>query len=681
MRRYITPTAYVLTILYMSLPILSLPPFRLGHYGQIEQIYCAFWGLSGIAALWFGSLWRISPKIGKRLISYPVVWGWGALTLATLICSLPFPNIATWFGSPQVSTGGLLFLSSTFASLIFLYIKRFKAFHNSILASATFIALGTTILTSLGSFGSLYAIEPGWNYAPLFFTDYTAFFATGLLAMYAVFSKNTKYPWIYWTIGLLSISIILHLANNNSMTYGMWLGLLAFGILWGSQKLKILKNLPFNSTLAFGGLAGLISLTAFISFYDQIAHDKEALATILSRMYLAKMTFMNFLVEPFSFDYLMRLLFGFGWSSYINATLYNLFTVNNLSVFINGDTAGQWEFLSRDLAHSHNILLETFLATGLVGLTVLIYALFKMFKSLKDEFKLAGTVFLTALLMGWGTWFECIHTVPFTLFGLCLLFSSKPTPLSFQVPAGVLSIGSGTLLLTITTIHLIYHASYLQILNVNSFDAFLGSAKKYQNSWISTYDALIGGHRQVLNIRKQSLGFEQEAEQNKNADLKAIYKELIDYAEFARRPVLSNTHLNGIILSMNIYGEMVSFEPLRSMILNSSDIENWHNIVDQFMDTFPYRNDILIPYLNWLSQTQQKERLYTVIHRIEKQTPNDPIAQWYEGLELMQYRDSLNTGICKLDHALRSKIERYMPIPADKIQQIQRAAQKIGCTR
>lgn len=678
MRRLLIPSSLILATLLLLTPLLSLMPFRMGHYKQLEQILPAYWGLSGLAALWYAGILKEAPTLARRLISSPIVWGWFALSAVTGISYLYHHQSGTWFGSPQIGLGGILFICNSFSAMIFLTIKRFKVLQPYFLVLITLVAGTISILTALGSFGSDYAIYPGWPHAPLFFTDYISFYAPSLLAAFIVFSQGRIHRYIYWATGAILTLGILHLGINLSITYAFPMALAAYGLL----KLPLLKSFSFNRLLGISAILGLILSAIGMVFYTDIlafiSPGTNPNLTLVSRMYLARMTVMNFLVDPMDLTYVLNFLFGYGWSSYANGTLYNMFLVNDMAIFLKGSTEGQWEFLGRDLLHSHNIALETFHSCGFIGLIVLFYVFYKIIQQLPKRFELAGTLFLVPLLIGWATWFEEIHTVPFTIFGFALLFCTKPNIWKIKLPRSLFAF-AGFLLLGLASVQFAFLLDLQKIVISSDFGALPKIYKNYKESWISNYDAFTGGHRQINILRDMTRSFQADAALNKTPNVPVLLKNLMDANHFLQRPELANRHWASTMIAMNIFGELYSFEPLKSALLKSAYIQEWHTMADKFMDRFPYRNDILIPYLNWLSTSSQTKRLFEVLERIKHKNPQDPIATWFEGLELMRGNDSLKEGVCKLNRALDHRIDRYMPIPDSKQEQLRQAGQQLGC--
>src|ERR1700722_838467 len=74
-----------LACLIIAIPLLNLPPTRIGFHRQMEPCLIAFWGFSAATALWLFFLGRKYPRLLQMTAQLPLVWGPLLIGFVTLV--------------------------------------------------------------------------------------------------------------------------------------------------------------------------------------------------------------------------------------------------------------------------------------------------------------------------------------------------------------------------------------------------------------------------------------------------------------------------------------------------------------------------------------------------------------------------------------------------------------------
>ena len=224
---FLIHAAIVLFFLSILIPFAAIPPLRFGYYAQIEGIAVALWLCGGLGALWNGMLFGTRPTLARQLWSLPVVWTGLFLALVAAIRSLFMPTpLLSWIGSPQLIEGIFSFLSLVFLSPPFLLLFKQQILRKTIFFTVLIAGTALAIPAILGAMDSEFSAYHFWEWAPLFFSDFTAILAPVFFVVGAYYKHLFKTPAARCAqYGLCSILIagLIWYSKNKSLEIGIWI--------------------------------------------------------------------------------------------------------------------------------------------------------------------------------------------------------------------------------------------------------------------------------------------------------------------------------------------------------------------------------------------------------------------------------------------------------------------------
>lgn len=701
-------SAFALFLGLMCVPFLALPPFGYGIFQQVEPLTVALWFLGGAGALWCFVAHLKRPSLMDRIFSKPVVWLQIPFVVYVFVQSLFLPSpLLSWVGTPNLAQGGFTFTALFFLTPPLVMLSKIKVYSKPMFLIATGACLFLSTLTILGSMDSPITSLRYSSWCPVLFPDYIAFGIVALGGLYWAFKDSFGNAYIYHVFFLVTLGLGSYYSYNLSIFVAYILAILTYVVVrYGPfQGINPLKRFGFYV------FSGLLVLTFFLSTYDIISpylpEKLQDQASLTSRLYLAKMTFIDFSYRSVDLSYLKDFLFGKGWGSFNNATLSNIFLVNDISLFSGSTWKPTWEFLDRDLLHSHNFLLETFLASGLVGLVIFIYTKYRLILALRKEYFFSGLFFLTSYFVVSAFWFEMLHTLPFVILTTTFLFSaaSSGESFSFKGWAYIVRYGSflGTMLIPVSVVFLFF-VLQMESLKLNRGDDLIERMESFINSPIVSYDLVLGGFRSTYIGR--SLGaemkgtleyLEKERKRGEDGDEKKNFARLDKDERTENLPskesqiesiVTTNSalankfvdverpevSLNALILSLNILTELASHRDFAAFFhQNKSSIESWEKVSHYVHDLMPFRTDVLSPYFNYLLSTHQRQKLLKMTEKSLNNNPDDSIAYWYEGLVRLKTEADSSLGLSCLKQAINLGVTRFLPIPKKEVESIMQA--------
>ena len=695
-------TAFALFIGLMLVPFLALPPLGYGLFHQIEPLTVGTWFLGGCGALWCFIAHLRRPKLINKIFSLPVVWTQALILIYALIqCLFLSSALRSLVGTPHLGQGILTFTSLLFLTPPLVLLTKIKTYRKALFTLATLSCLTLSALTILGSMDSPLQEMRYWQWCPVFFPDYIAFGLVPLFAFYWVFRADFKNTPLYHIVFLGILGVTSYYSYNQSIFIAYILGIFTYlSVRFGPfQHISPVKRFGLYLFL------GLSTLTLFLSTYDLISsylpEKLQNQGSLTSRLYLAKMTFIDFFYRPFNASYLTDFLFGQGWGSFNNATLSNIFLVNDISLFSEGTWKPSWEFLDRDLLHSHNFLLETFLTSGLLGLFLFLYAKYQLILSLGHRHLFVGIFFLTGYLSLSAFWFELLHTLPFVMLAHAFLFTRQS---SLSHKNGLQKIwptfaryGSlaGVFLIPISFLFMVF-VQQINDLKLKGGDDLLKSVSLFNDSPLVDYDLSLGGFRAVLighrlaseitgslhAAEKESTSKAKEMDSLKAQDLQGdlqkhaqdALKANMTLAQKLFKPDTSKASLNGLVLSLNLMTELASQKILGPLFLEHREaVKLWGEIAQHAHRQMLFRSDIISVYLNHLLSTHQRQKLLQMTRQALSHNSNDPIAHWYQGLLRLKTDEDPSQGLRDLQQAITLGVNRFLPIPKEEIDTIMQA--------
>jgi len=645
------------------------------------------WG--GVALLWNALLFSKRERLARRLWAMPVVWGWLPLILFSIVRSLfqPAPLMG-WVGSPQLAEGILTFISFMSLSPPLILLTKIKNLRPWVFSGFMLSATGLAALTVLGAFDSPLKMLAFFKWAPVFFSDFMGFLPIAFLPVAWHYRDLFKKPATRYGYAIGCIAFILfttYYAQNRTLYPAYAIG----GFTYLALCLPIFPKMDFTKRFALYLFAGLTFLSIVISFYDTLSSylpdyfsDTLIFATLKSRMNLAKMTFLDLLYRPWDLSFWADILFGHGWGGYNNGVLSNMFLMNELSLFTQTKWAPTWEFVNRDLLHSHNLLIETFHAIGILGLGCFLFGKYFMLRALNPSGRFIGVLFMVSLCILLTFWFQLPQTFPYTLFATLLVFSSPRSPqptgrichyLPHNLPVKPLKttlMTAGALMLCFSLTHGIYAYRLGTTLFPQEGQKIADKTRELIETDITAYDKHLGGYR-TLHLSKIYVGIIFDIlEKKEKTDVENTLNMVTTLARFGAEDRLGS-NLSAILFRVNQFNDLATKTKTSKVLLaNKELLQEWDTAVDHALEYLPFRSDILIPYLSHLTLHKRWDRLDHVLKGITSHKEDDIIAHWFQGMRFMNQDRTYPKGLMMLKEALRGGITRFMPIPPQEVNKI-----------
>lgn len=701
-------SAFALFIGLMCVPFLALTPLKYGIFQQVESLIFGVWFLGGLASLWCFVAHQRRPALITKIFALPVVWLQVPFLAYVFVQALFISSpLLSFTGTPNLAQGGFTFLATLFLTPPLVLISKLKPLQKPIF----WIAVGSCLLLSgLTILGGGDTPVPEWKNAewcPIFFPDYIAYALVAIASLYWIFKDRFKRAGLYHAFFLTVLMLGAYYSRNLSIYVAIFLAFFTFVVVrYGPfQEVHPLKRFGFYL------FSGLFIITVFISIYDVISpylpEKLQDQVSLTSRLYLAKMTFIDFFYRPIDFDAVIDCLFGQGWGNFNNATLSHIFLVNEISLFSGSSWKPTWEFLDRDLLHSHNFILEAFLASGLVGVALFIYTKYRLIQALRAPYLFPGIFFLTSFFVVATFWFEMLHTLPFVLLATVFLFSAPASckkRFSSAQQTSWTRMGSlfGCLLLPVSGLYLFF-MFHIEGLKLEKGDDLIDKVESFVNSPYIAYDLAMGGYR--ASFLGKSLSHEMrstldalEKESNpeahdektgmpffvqeddsdelptKEEQIQSIVRVNTAIASQLMGGMRPETSLNALVIALNIFTNLSSHDEIFAEMRQKPQVlASWDKAAEAVHALMPFRTDILSVYFNYLLSTHQRAQLMKMVDATLQVNPQDSIAHWYKGLILLNAQSDVSQGLASLKKAIRLGVTRFLPIPQKEVDAILRA--------
>lgn len=671
----------VISFLIFLTALASIPPLRFGVYLQLEGVISSFWVMGGISAAWVYALIVWKPRLALKICSVPVVWGWVPLILFSILTSLirPVP-LLSWVGSPTMCEGILTFMTLMCMSFIFVTLNRIPVARAWMIAFAIAVGLAMGLLTVLCSAEAPFEKWKFSEWAPIFFSDYIAFFLVSLIVFYAVGLRTYRYKWILHGAVLPLALFIAYYSASKTLMIGFFLACFVVLLL----EIKRMQFLSYAVKLYGSFLFLTVGMTIFVAFYDFFLTGlpegvKKLIPpaihlTLESRTYLVKVVWVDLFHMPFSLEYLARILLGVGWGQYFDVLLKNVFLLKEIVLFQGSEWSPNWEFFARDMLHSHNEFVDYGLALGVFGFIYYGAIKWPLSKALAPQYRRVGALFLLFMAIINVFWFQIPLTFTFGALASALIFTGRTKlPLSIK-PIRYASMVMMPLLVLWGGIHGVMTyglGSLLYIGEKRSFDQTLAA---YYASDAVQYDNFLGGKRTTVLARSYMNDISIYLKKDKRADPMSTMNLLLKLAQQVYFEVNVESNVHALILPLNVMGALSVEERTKTAFEKEEKLRIlWSEMAGKLTHVMPYRSDLLIPYFSFMAIHEWDEDALPVLEKLLGRRPHDPIALWYKGLSLLKKHESFQTGICMMKKAVRFRVSSFMPVTPEELEKIQKA--------
>ena len=621
-------------------PLGALPPFDTGYYGLVSASiqWIHFCGGLGAAALAIGILF--APQLSLQAALNPVSIAIVAFALLTAIPMIYADHAGlVSLGSPQSGKGVLWFLDAAIFIALAWTIRDCRpalalVFLTALLSTAAIMGLRLYISYSQNEL--LLRGGDSYAYLGLLLPFLTRFVSCGNHHQYAVVAA--------WAVSAGSIAV-----SGNKAAFGLFIILTgAYGLTqWKPAMTAWLRHIGFWTALV-PIAAGILTIAYLVISIDV----RGTFDSIDSRILIAEIvTAAQLEASPVEWT------FGHGWG-HTQSAFYRSLTDSSANLLDN-----RWDFLWRDIFHSHNVALELIYETGVVGFLAFAALLAALIAYSAHADRTVATVFVSGYVLINSVWFEFAHTVPMLALAIFALRPVNSVPLSkSQVRRG----------LGLAMVAAIAFGCLAASVSLNRFDVQVKPFKMEANILVRPdfptdrfpTDPRGDDFIRAAAFRQITRSIEPIAQSNANAitPTKAVTAILGDIAK--RLDTTMDPEL--ILVGLVIFNE-ANFRQdrpwLKPIVAGQDGL--WHRLAARHLALAPKRTDVLVVYLSRLVTQNRFRKAGKLIDTILRSAPNDPVGLYFKGV--VEANDpSPKTkirGLQNIARAVDKDVERFLLIP------------------
>jgi len=360
-----------------------------------------------------------------------------------------------------------------------------------------------------------------------------------------------------------------------------------------------------------------------------------------------------------------ELIFGHGWG-HTQGAFFQFLHWGNMVLYTQA-----WDFLWRDIFHSHNFVLETQYSVGIVGLACLVGFLSSIYIGAPRPRRIAALAFVTGYILYSSVWFDLSFHLPY--MALALASFAKPH-LIFEQFRNI-SIVQSRRIASVKRMLIFLCAATVLALSVLTFTyaefstqmTVLKPDKGSLENGAFLTASVPGDPRQTAFVRsmlyRDVLRHLEQYPNLHNAKGVSVLEDLVQDVD-QRSSVNRSPEL--VLVGLDIFNN-IAFLPEWAWAASVVDGKDniWKKFAERSLDVAPYRSDVLIPRLTHLLSTRQFKELGVFVRRIQAKKPDDPIAMYYLGAIQSQSTDARikQSGLSSIAAALDCGIERFVEIP------------------
>lgn len=602
-----------------------------GVFQESDLAFFGLWLMAGVYAVALGFSKAQHFKIS--------ILSCGFFLLAALSVIGVFQNgFAALGGVNEIREG-----TATFLALAILIIVGKQSDMQSL--PLWLVPVAYCVLTIAGYYGCLHL-------KTYIFLDIAAFPLLASLPMYVAFRKSLTAFRRLWDVVFATIFYLLLVYCTNDAAIVGCMCAFVFVFLLPLAK-KFITFLPRNDGWYIVCGLGFIAVMILVSqlFLSSLSSPLQ------SRVLLGMVSVSQYF-DQFSLLKFFHLLFGYGWGSYQEFPVLNLFSIENFSMYADGNFKPNWEFLERNLLHSHNLILETLVSSGLVGIGLLLIIIYKWVENI-DPSDWAGRFFVVSYLILLSAWFQTPPVLIFSLFAMILV--KENTGYSFQI-SRFAWVGCGLFLIVFSCVEL-WSSLALNKHKYKTIQSFEEDISKFINDPAHSYDKLSTYKASNMIIGRFSRGLSAVTETDTQY-LPGVEKTIVwlaqDYLNsYQKRNVVSSVHI------INLCNTYVSL-PKVSISSDSEFFKVFKKTLIEHLSRFPMRADMAIGFLNLcfdkMENIKETDEMTDTILAV---APDHPIGLWFKGLSGLTLGIEKKQSLEKMKSAVKTGLCRFMPIPKE----------------
>lgn len=548
-----------------------------------------------------------------------------------------FQNFLTTLGgSNEIREGTALFLA---LAINFSYAKKLNFPGLPIWIVPIFYAL----LTIAGHYGWIYI---GWK--TYIFLDIAAFALLASVPMYINFRKTLNESAALWDATYIAcFSFLIFYSDNSAATLACLCAAIFVYVLPIAKKYhRFLRRKD-----GFYIVLGIISITATVLlswfFFNAIPSQLQ------SRTMLGVVTILQYF-DHFNFTKLLHLLFGYGWGSFQEFPVLNLFRLENFGMYESGSFQPTWEYINRNLLHSHNFFLETLLSSGLIGAGILLTMIYKWVNTI-DKTDLAGRFFVVSYLILLTAWFQ---TPPVLIFCFLALVLVKENSREYHIPKFIW-LSCGVFLMVFSCLELWSSISMTKH-RFQSIQTFEEDIERFINDPAHNYDKFCSYKASNLIISNFSF------ELSKFSVNEALFFASIERAVIkTAKDYLDSRQKYNILSSIAIINFCHNYIALPGVTV-SADCEFFKifkKVLMLHIENFPERADMSIGFFVFcFDKIRDLKQVNSMADNVLATNPNHPVGLWFKGLAGLSLGGAKKQSLEKMQKAVKLGLQRYMPV-------------------
>ncbi len=630
-------------IVLFGAPLAAHPIFDIGIWR---------WTTTSILAIYIGTLLCCSFLLlqsGGTTARRAQIPGGATAALTLLLASLPgvilSPEpLVSVVGTPQSGHGMLWFAAFAIFCLFFSQIREHADWMSLCVWSLlTGLVLVTLILT-------YEKMEPGLNLLIPGSDTYAYMGFSGIIASITAWRGMPV-----WSKLTMTVSAVLLLLSDNLAALVFAIGLSGVFLIGraflGALSARVFSRyaLSFLLVMALATLPPLLLWNAPEEFLPPSIASRSLILDILAGSVTRSSS--------------PVILFGSGWG-HTQSLFYNDLLMSGHPIYDNS-----WDFVWRDMFHSHNIFIETYLATGLVGLTVYlgIFAYGIQYAAIHRNCLLG---YLLLFYMALGTvWYELIFVIPY--LAVAIVWCSCPPADKLREPAFVgrfcqmtssalrakpALIGVGALFLGVFVVSLSFNLEIRQYKPsyLSRTDMDLPSiAAIPENPWRSD-NVEAFALRELW--RKRSLIPGNEGPR----DSLILGVEIITHVA---RAIEETNSAALVLVGITLFNELSGQGAAFWQRIGQGDTL-WRRLVFRHYELSPCRSDVAVGYFQYLFDTQRYNVLLDATKQRLHQSPYDPVAFYFAALANAGRTPNMpKTRLLKnIDTAIAQGLELVIPV-------------------
>lgn len=624
-------TANLIFSLFLFLPFIPvLLPY--GTYQESDLAIAGIWCAGGLSAIYYG--------IQRKITLTPISCLWLGMACIALLGVFQ-NNLGALTGINDMREGAFTFFA------ICVCIAFTKEHFTKTNLPFWIIPLAYGLLTVLGFFGWR---DLGWK--TYNFLDVYGFAMLASIPMYINFRKKINYAQFLDAAYISFFALLLFYCDNKALNLACIVGLFLVFV-WPIIKNK-LSFLPKKDGLYFAGGVIALSIGILLSwfFFDKL------ILQLQSRTMLAIVTVLHFF-DHFTIKEFFHLIFGYGWGSYQQFPVLNIFELDHFTVYADNAYKPNWEFLERNLLHSHNIVIETFISSGLVGVSALTYGIYKVTNYIANN-DYAARFYWVSFLLLYSAWFQMPTTIPFSIIAMALMNEEKS--FQFKLPK-IPTCLFGIFLIVFAGWD--FYASYKTTTRPHdTIKNFAQEMNEFLNDPAHKYDQLAGGKcsNYIMSTATATLPKFDATKDSKF--IPDIEKSIINAAQDFLQSGQNNNVVSFVHL-INLCNALANLKD-NKLPLSLKFHEVFKELVLELLKKFPTRADMAMGYLNWkFDVLQDFQAAESMADELLKAYPDHPLGLAIKSLIGLSKGTNQQMHTNNLKKAINNGLNRFMPVPPE----------------